>query len=209
MVISLVAVGGKITAALMNSVIKAVNGIALNGIVPAAVTGSGGTVTVTGNGKITFVGAGTVQVDGVFSGTYDNYRITWNSTTRSAATSTQFHLRGAGTDVNSNYDFVKSVASGTTVTTSSSSSSSAVPLDQGQAVGQISNGVLDLFGPALAQATTATVQSGVVASSVLYGTTAFFAQENATSYDGFTLFPLSAGSTWSGTVCVYGYNTLT
>lgn len=207
MVISLIGVGGKIKASLINQLIGLVNGIALNGIVPISVNGTG--VTVSPNGKVTFVNATTVSLNGVFSGTYDNYRITWNSFNRSASGSIQFRLRAAGTDATTNYDYVKGVDSGTARAVSSSSSSTAVPLDQGVAAGQFSDGVMDLFGPAVSGFTTGTANSSVLSASVLYGTQVYIANENVASYDGFTMYGLTGGETWSGTIRVYGYNTLT
>jgi hypothetical protein len=206
-VISLIGVGGKIKASLLNQLITQVNGIALTGIVPTAVSGSG--VTVSPNGKVTFTNATVVALDGVFSGTYSNYRITWNSPTRSASGSTQFHLRQGGTDFGANYDYVKGVDSGTTRSVSSSSAASAIPLDQGVIAGQTSDGVLDLFGPASGSYTTGTAQSAVLASSALYSCQVAFANEQPTVFDGFSLYGLTSGQTWSGTVRVYGYNTLT
>jgi hypothetical protein len=204
--ISLIAVGDKIKAAVINSIIRQVNSTALAGIVPTSVAGTG--VTVAPNGAVTFTNATTVSLNGVFSGSYDNYRITWNSTTRSASGSTQFRFRAAGTDAVTNYDFVKIVASGTTSTVTSSSSSSGLPLDNGVAAGQTSDGVMDLFGPALNRMVTGTAQSAVVASSVLYQTNVAIAQEATSSFDGFTMYGLTTGETWTGTIRVYGYNTL-
>ena len=207
MVIPLVTVAGKITAALMNQLIGQVNGIALNGIVPTSVSGTG--VTVSPNGKVTFTNATTVSLNGVFSTSYENYRITWSSSARSTSGSSQFHLRAAGTDSNNNYDYVKGVDSGTSRTVTSSSSSNAVPLDIGVAAGQVSNGVIDLFGPALGGVTTGTGQSAVLASSACYSCQVSFANETTSAFDGMTLFALNSGETWSGTIRVYGYNNLT
>ena len=207
MSIALAAVAGRISAALINQIFGQVNAIALGGVIPTSVAGSG--VTVSPNGKVTFVNATKVSLNGVFSGTYDNYRITWNSSTRSASGSTQFVLRNAGTDVVGNYDYVKGVDAGTARSVSSSSSANSIPLDQGVVAGQTSDGVLDLYGPALAQYTAGTAQSAVLASSALSSCQVSFANENAAAYDGLSLYPLTAGETWSGTVRVYGYNTLT
>jgi hypothetical protein len=207
MAISLVSVGGTIRATLINAIINAVNRNALNGIVPSQVDGSG--TAVAPNGAVTFTGATQVSLNGVFSGSYDNYRITWNSSTRSSTGSIQFALRAAGVDATTNADYVKGFDQSTTRNISSSSSTGTVPLDQGIAAGQRSYGVIDMFEPALAAPTAATAQATVLASSAVTSIQTGFANENATSYDGFTMSILGGTATWSGTIRVYGYNTLT
>lgn len=206
MAISLFTVGQKITAAILNAIINAVNQTAMTGIIPTSVAGTG--VTVSPNGKVTFTNASTVSLNGVFSGSYDNYRITWNSSTRSAAVSAAFRLRNAGVDTTgSTYDYAKGVDSGTTRQVTSSSSNTNFPIDHGIAASILSNGVMDIFGPALTGAVTGTVQCAVLASSACYSVQISFANETTTTFDGFTM-SVSSG-TWSGVVRVYGYNTLT
>lgn len=206
MVISFIAVGDKIKASIINKLIAAVNGTALNGIVPTSVIGAG--VTVTPNGQVTFSNATYVGIDGVFSGSYSNYRITFDSTTRSGSGSIQLRLRAAGTEATANYDYVKGYDAGTSRTVSSSSSGGAIPLDQGIAAGQISDGVIDLFGPALTQYTSGTSQSAVLSGSTLTSVQVAFALESTTAYDGLGLYILGGTQTFSGYVRVYGYNTL-
>lgn len=201
-----VAVGGKITAVEQNLIVGGVNGVALQGIIPTSVAGTG--VTLSAGGAVTFTGATTVSLNGVFTGQFDNYRVTWNSPTRSAAVSTGFRLRGAGTDLTSaTYDYVKGLDSGTTRSISSSSSNPNFPIDHGAAAGEASNGVMDIFSPALTASTTGTIQASILASSACYSTQISFANETTASYDGFTL--LVSSGTFSGTVRVYGYNNLT
>jgi hypothetical protein len=203
MAIPSIAVGDKIKASIVNKIIAMVNGTALNGVIPASAAGTG---TVTPLGSVTFSNQPIVALDGVFSGTYDNYRITWNSLVRSSAAPLQFHLRSGGGDVSTpSYDWTRRIDSGTTSAISSSSSSTSAPLDAGVAVNQNSSGVIDLFGPALVQATMATCQSVVYAASAVQTSTIGFVNENGSAYDGFSIF----GPNWSGVIRVYGYNTLT
>lgn len=207
MAISLMTVGQKITAAILNSIINVVNQTALNGIIPTSVAGTG--VTVSPNGSITITNGTIMSVNGVFSGSYDNYRITWTSSTRSATNSLAFRLRAAGTDLTtSTYDYVRGVDAGTTRTVTSSSAATTVPIDNGIAVGMTSNGVIDLFGPALTTPTTANVQSASIASSAASSVQTGFTNESAASYDGFSI-SMTSPNTFSGIVRVYGYNNLT
>lgn len=204
MAISFVSVGGKITASLINKLIAVVNGTALNGIIPTNVTGG----TVTANGAVTFTNSSSVSLDGVFSGSYDNYRITVTSTTRSASSGVNFRLRQGGTDMTTaTYDWVRTNSAGTAVTVASSSAGTASPLDQGVAAGQSAWVAMDIFGPALAQTTGASSLTSILASGGLTSLQVSMANETAASSDGFTLYPLAG--TWSGTIRVYGYNNLT
>lgn len=205
MPISLVAVGDKIKATVFNTLVKAVNQQGLTGIIPTGATGTG--VTVAPTGAITIVNGQTMSISGVFTGGYDNYRITWSSSTRSAVSSIALHLLAAGTASASNYDFVRGVDSGTSTTITSSSATTAPPIDYGIAVGQRSNGVMDIFGPALIAPTASTVQSAVYASSNVYSMRVGWVNEANASYDGISLF-VGSGQTWSGTVRIYGYNNL-
>lgn len=206
MAISLVAVGQKITAALMNQVIGQVNGIALIGIKPTSVAGTG--VTVSNNGSVTFTNATTVSLNGVFTGTYDNYRIVWNSSTRSSNNTMYFRLRQAGTDISTTtYAFNKGYDTGTARVVQQNTAQNMAALDIAAGIGQTSDGYTDIFGPANGGYTTGTGLCFVWVGGVPYTITTGFYNSTATGSDGISFFP-SAG-TWSGTIRVYGYNNLT
>lgn len=208
MVISLIQVGKTVAASTINAIIAAVNQTALTGIVPTSVDGTG--VTLSPNGKVTFVNAPSVSLNGIFSGSFDNYRITFNSTTRSTLTTWACRLRLAGTDLTSaTYDFARGYDSGTARTITSSTAAAGFLIDIGIAAGQASNGHIDIFNPGAALMTTGNITAGVLASSAIYSVQIAFANENTSAYDGITFYPVTAGGTWSGTVRVYGYNTLT
>ena len=207
MVISLIGVGKSITAALLNQIITASNQTAMTGLVPTSVAGTG--VTVAPGGAITITNGTSMSVNGVFSGTFDNYRITWTSSTRSSTNSLGFRLRAAGTDLTAaTYDFVRGVDSGTTRAVTSSSATTSPPIDLGIAAGMTSNGVVDLFGPALVAPTTAQVQATLLSASVMSSSQVGFVAESTAAYDGFTI-AVTSPNTWSGVVRVYGYNNLT
>lgn len=208
MVIPLMSVGQKLTAAIVNQIIGGVNQTALAGIAPTSVAGTG--VTASANGVVTFTNATAVSLNGVLSGTYDNYRITWSSSTRSQNVGLYFRLRQAGTDVSTaTYDWVQQTASGTTSSVASSSSATGARIDNGVAIAQRSSGVFDLFGPALSgQATLGTVQASVLSASALTSFNTSLACETTTSSDGITIYA-GGTSTFSGVLRVYGYNNLT
>lgn len=207
MAIPLIAVGDKIKASIINKLIVQTNAIALNGVVPTSVEGTG--VSVSPNGQVTFVNTPGVSLDGVFSGTYDAYRIVVQSNNRSAASTTNIRLRSSQTDVTTGtYLWSKTLTSGTSAAVSSSTSGTASPIDDGLAAGQYSIITIDLVYPALAKPTlgtiTATNSTGTGISTCQIG----FTNSTAAAVDGFTMYPTGASATWSGIVRVYGYNTL-
>ena len=80
-----------------------VTGGGMDLITPTSVAGSG--VTLSG-GEVTFSAATTISVNGVFTATYDNYRMVWESSLAASEDSLQIRMRLAGTDNSSaNYTF--------------------------------------------------------------------------------------------------------
>lgn len=205
MAISLVAVGGIIKAGVINAIIKQVNLTALNGIVPTSVNGTG--VAMTANGQVTFTNASAVNVNGVFTGSYDNYRIVWNSSTRSASTTMYIRLRQAGTDITTaTYAFNKGYDTGTARTVQQTTAATSAAMDAAAGAGMTSDGYTDIFGPSKAGYTSGTGLCFLWDGSTPYTVTTGFYNSTATTSDGFTMFP--ATGTWSGTLRVYGYNNL-
>lgn len=208
MVISHLQPGQLLPSTTVNQLVDAANRIALIGIVPTSVAGTG--VSVATNGQVSFSAATTVSLNGVFTSTYDNYRIAFNFPSRTVSTSISIRLRQLGVDVtSSNYDFVRNYATGTTNTVDSSSSSTGVPLDKTVSATQVTNGVLDLFGPALGSTpTTGNVQSMILSSSAGSVCQIGIINEGTTPSDGITFYLSGGTGTFNGTVRVYGYNNL-
>lgn len=203
MAISLVAVGGKITAALTNSIITRANAQGTTGIVPAGVAGTG--VSVGTNGVVTFTAATSVSVNGCFTSTYDNYQLEW-VLTHSTGTQTQFRLRVSGVDDSSaNYDV--QVLSGTSTTAAAVQSLATTSWFMGSASATQENQSLTMNSPALSVATQA---DGVQRASQNPMTTAAalsmrqFQHRSLSGFDGFTL--IAAAGTISGTLRIYGMN---
>lgn len=200
----LVKVAQGLTAAILNGIIGRVNGQALTGIVPTSVLGG----TVSANGQITFTNASSVSVRGAFTTDYDNYRFVWNSTTRSAAQSTQFRLSAAGADITTaTYAWLRGQDQGTSRSITSGTASTAMPLDSPIAVAQTSDGYVDIFGPALPGGTSL-LGLAVVYDATNGATQVQVSARNTTNgaVDGFTIFPTTG--TFTGTLRIYGYNNL-
>ncbi len=201
MTLSLVAVGAKVTAAIVNNIIGVVNAGGLQLVVPTGVSGTG--VTVTTLGKVAFTGATTVSVDGAFAGPFDNFAVVVNVSSASAADDLAMRLRLAGTDQSAaNYSDARA-------TVNPGSSAFAVITESAQTrllLGRIDTGgtslKADVFTPNQPRPVR-TLATGFDASK--YATQYWGALADTTAYDGFTIYG-PGGGTITGTLRVYGYN---
>jgi hypothetical protein len=211
MAIPFIAVFGKITASLINQLIAGVNGVAFSGVIPASVAGTG--VTVSPGGKITFTNATSVTVIGVFTGSYDNYRVSWNVPTQTANSDLAMRVNTAGVDdTSANYNYNRGFFRGSDGTANDQMTTAASQwlLTVGANSTQTNDGYMDLYGPALARYTAGQGQATVYYSSLpqMYTTITGLRHNATASWDGFSIYPASGG-TISGTIRVYGYNNLT
>lgn len=177
-------------------------------ITPSSVTktGTGSSATINTNGSVTFSSCLSLQLNDVFTSTYDNYRIVFRGR---AGAGGNLSLRWVdGTTPNSSassYTFQQYQASGNVAVGSRSSSDLSY-------VGSIGSygptgAVMDVYNPKLAQPTahrSVSVWSGTANTSVQlmeYAGT----HNQSTAYEGIYLFDV-LGSTIDGLVCVYGWN---
>lgn len=205
MVISLVAVGQQLTAGVLNSLIRGVNGQALTGIVPASAVGG----SVGATGRVAFTSANPVSLNGVFTTNYDNYKIILDVSSRSTQATVAFRLRANGADITSaTYGSVRGTDQATTRTVLGVTAATSVPIDNTPAVIPITlDASIDVYGPALTGGTS--FISTAATYDATNGATQHQVSGRATATaaaDGFTIFTSSAALT--GTVRVYGYNNL-
>ena len=168
-------------------------------IVPTSVTVGSGSGSVDANGAVTFSGASSVTLNGIFSSTYDNYLFTVSNGSGTAAVGMNFRLGSTATGYYSKIvygAYSDNTVSGlcysntTTWENFGNCSSSAISI----------NAVI--YNPFLSTATTFTSvapQGGTTASFVSGGGWV----NNTTSYTAATFLPSSG--TVSGIVRVYGY----
>lgn len=204
MALSLASVGQKITAAFMNLIVAEVNKQGHTAIIPTSVAGTG--VTVGASGKVSFTASTSISLNGIFTSTYDHYKVEIYTTAASTAV-LRVVLRSAGTDATAaNYDYTLLYAN------SGSPSSATVAANANWTLNaSISSTVmkhnLELTNPFLASMTTAIGRSVAYASAVAPLIGHFGGGHRlSTSYDGLT-FTASTGSL-TGTIRVYGYNDL-
>lgn len=202
MALSLFTVGSKITATALNLMVTALNANGQSLIIPTSVAGAG--VSVGATGKVTFAAATAVSVNGCFSGTYDNYLIVLDANT-SNAVSIDFRVRVAGVNETAAVYFWQGMTGlGAVVSAASAAGVTSIPITPALANAAQQRGTL------LVQSPAATVATWADGSFTGVNTTSAAPTKNqrggfvnnATSYDGFTVY-VSAG-TVTGSLRVYG-----
>jgi hypothetical protein len=170
-------------------------------IVPSSISVSAGTGSVAANGTITFSNTGEIRINGVFSSTYNNYRILHTSSGSSANTGVSYRLRAAGVDystANQRYGIAYWGFPGAVANTGGSSETvQQIGWVEGLA-GSRNVASVDIFNP------FNTVHTGYtsVFHSYVGGVSNGYVPTTS-SYDGLTF---SVTGTYSGTIKVYGYN---
>ena len=189
--------------------LKVYNGTAwvgVGGLVPVAPTSvavGSGSATTSVLGQVTYSGASSVSLNGVFTSSYRNYKMVLEHTC-STATDLKLRLRAAGTDNSTASSYVAQLAVSTNAAVSGSdSTNNLVTLSNNITTTLINFASNEFFNPQIAAAT------GIFTFAMNDTNGGYFSMQGAThnqtvSYDGFTIFP-STG-TITGTVSVYGYN---
>jgi hypothetical protein len=170
-------------------------------VAPTSIANSGGSASASG-GQVTFTGVSSVSLNGVFSATYQNYKIVFDSVGSGAAQNLQFRMRSGGAD-DTSANYVYQLLEGSAgVVTSFRVPSAATFFVTAVSVNTTSYGEINLFNPFNATPTQLTSLNGYAittpAISVWGG-----GHNVSTSFDGFTVFP--ASGTFSGTIRCYGY----
>jgi hypothetical protein len=170
---------------------------ALVQIVPTSVAVGSGSGSVDANGAVTFSGASTVSINGVFNSTYQNYKVLIDLPTVTGTVN--LRLRASGADnTTSNYKYSMSGATTFATATAYAFTSNADASWSYLSEAAPTAITMDIHNPNLAQNTFG---NGLITQSDRarnYG--AYF---NATTvFDGFSLL---VGTSMTGTIRVYGY----
>lgn len=169
-------------------------------IVPSSVAGSG--VSVSASGKVTFTAATTINVNGVFSATYDNYLVVMQHN----ASGTDFQavrMRASGTDNTTASSYVSQRLDANSTTVAGARETESYARGPGLSSAERSGYHLYFYGPNLAQPTAGRLVS-VWGLSSGYIRDVAFTHNQSTAYDGFTLYPSAGSVTATGALCVYG-----
>jgi hypothetical protein len=179
---------------------------ALVQVVPSSVAVGSGSGSANSAGFVTFTGASSVSLNGIFNSTYDNYRILVTITSSSASDTVYLRLRASGTDDSSgNYNrtLVESNSGGVT----NRYDSGATSLDATVTHSPSANGggfSFDLARPFLTVWSVGLLNAaGRGSTGGWVGRAGGFSHSVATSYDGLTIY--TGSGTITGTVAVYGY----
>jgi len=177
--------------------------LANSGLVAIAPTSVAGTGVTVSNATVTFSASSAVNVNGVYSATYRNYKVLINISSSSQVI-LSYRLRVSGSDNSTgNYSQQRLVADSTTV---------AGERTTGQTTGVIGQLVLSdfsFFDCNFFQPFDTTKTGLMVTGTSFVGgsyITNLAGQFGATtSFDGFSIFPVSG--TITGTLSVYGFRT--
>jgi hypothetical protein len=179
----------------------------LKNVVPSSVAVGSGSGSASALGTVTFSGCSSLALNGIFSSTYDNYRIVVSNLTHSAGgVGINMRLRKNGTD-NTSVSYIRQYidANGSTIAAGRPGTDSIwlVLLPATTSVNGFSE--MTIFNP-----NNATVATSISGGFPYNGTTLvmqpYYGIHNVTSsadFDGFNLIPNSG--TMSGTISVYGY----
>jgi hypothetical protein len=190
------------TKAESDSLVGAAPGLKL--LVPTSVAVGSGTATIGTSGTVTFSGCSSVSLNGVFTSTYDVYKILIPAV--GDGNSLQFRMRASGTnETGSIYSYSNAFI------TSDSGTQAADKAELGSLIDfrEFGNGSvsIEIFKPFLSLYTslnwvnTVGRTGGSGRNRTRQGTGIV---GNTTSYDGFSVF-LDTGTALTGTIQVYGY----
>jgi hypothetical protein len=178
-------------------------GSGLNLKAPSSIANSGGSASLTG-AMVSFSGVTTVSLNGVFSSTYDNYRIIIGNTA-SASANLLMRLRASGSDNSSaNYAWSGTYTSSTSAAYNGETGAGATSMAIGYSEsGMQCNTILDIFSPFATNQAIYFANNLRISGSVSNENKRSGGMTVTTSYDGFTLF--AASGTITGSIRVYGY----
>ena len=158
--------------------------------------------TISSTGSVSFTTASSINLNGIFSSTYDNYLVKLDYTA-SASNGMYLRLRASGTDANGT-DYFRQMVTGDGTTASGNRESSSTYYNFGYSNTGRSSATLEINSPFIARPTTGntmfneqTNSSGVATRSSSWG------HNVSTAYDGMTIYPNTG--TLTGSIRVYGY----
>jgi hypothetical protein len=167
---------------------------------PTSIANSGGTSSASG-GQITFTTVSSISLNGVFTSTYDNYRIVATFVTSTNSLQMSFRYRVGGSDNTGATSYsTRGGDQGSFV--SAAADTSSFPIVNGYTGGNFLT--MESLNPFASQYSLGSFDS--ISATVAVAATARFGSlvhTSTTSFDGFTIF-IASGS-FTGKLRVYGY----
>lgn len=189
--------------------VQSLNAMGLKNVVPTSVQVGSGSATVNANGLVTFSGATSISLNGVFTSTYTNYKIILHQMrSNTANTAVKFRVRNSGTDYTTNQYYTNGVVQTSTTAPAAYAVMNGTWLDFGAqpSSGSDNYGIFtfDFSSPQVAETmkTVAGIGYGFQSSTASYLLSGLV--RDTSSYDGFTIFTNSA-ATFNGKIQVFGY----
>jgi hypothetical protein len=190
-------VGQVLTSATMNQV-------GLWKIRPATVSAG---ATIASNGSVTFTSQSSVSLNGVFTSSFNNYKIIYSDIVVSANNDLHMRLRVGGTDT-AGAAYGYAYFQWDTAASASPQGFGVNGTDRmyiGRSFTTQGASFVEIASPAVAVPTIATFDNGAYLSgNRIVMRKGFNSQSGSTAFDGFTIFP--AGGNISGAISVYGFN---
>jgi hypothetical protein len=187
--------------------------LGLSLITPTSIVATGGTGSISSNGAVTFTTCTAISLNGVFSNTYDNYKVVISGVTQNSSAAlwdTNIRLRSSDIDASgNNYTFQMSRVygeAGTGVNAQYGATATYWYLGSQNTGAGATDGFfsLEFCNPFLSKSTELLFSVINFQSDTNRIYKAGGATHSVTSpYDGFTFYP--SGGTLSGTMRIYGY----
>lgn len=187
--------------------IGTLNAMGLKNVVPTSVVVGSGSATTNANGTVTFSGATTVSLNGVFTSTYKNYKVLLKTSPSAASYGGAIYLklRTTGTDYSLNYYFGGTyVSQGTMNTQNVSGAQLNIGLLPDNATDDRLSSSIEIFSPYESKATGYNVTAGSVFAGNNYNYNLNGTNISTNIFDGLTIIPGGSGNI-TGTIQVYGY----
>lgn len=175
-------------------------------VIPSSVAVGSGTGSADSLGTVTFSGASSASLNGIFTSTYDNYFINANFSNFSADSNLVWRMRTSGSDnTNASYNTtltgLNTSAGADNITVANGTEAYLGRTDVQTNQYWTSN--IWISAPKLTNITTLTIQTiGLSNASIYIHHTGGGAFNATTSFDGMTFYPGSG--TFSGTIRIYG-----
>jgi hypothetical protein len=169
---------------------------------PTSIAHSGTSASINADGGVDFTAVTSLSLNGVFTSSFDNYRLVFRAVGSIKDLAIRCRLRAAGSDNSTANSYVSQIVFGDSTTVGASRATS----DFGRIVHISSDreggAEFHLYGPFLAQPTAG---RSVVSSGYdnAYLDDSAFTHNQSTSYDGITFYFATANMT--GNVVVFGY----
>ena len=179
--------------------IGTLNAMGLKNVVPTSVVVGSGSATTNANGTVTFSGASSISLNGIFSSTYTDYKIVIGLQNAAGNSDVWMKWRVSGTDVSTGY-----YGASLNVAYTSSSPSVYGALSNANAASIGNFGIITGGSEMIASPrnTYSSIKNQGYSPSLAYFVSGGYNATTATRPDGFTIYP--SASTISGTITVYG-----